>query len=468
MTTRDDDRGDVQLVWARDLACELVEAATRAGASACDAAVSSGSSLSASARDGEIEDVSRSSSRAAGVRVIVDGRLGFATSADAPHDATAVAELARTAVQLARMSTPSDNNVIPVAPVVSIADVDALARRLRMFDPDVASAPPSWAIDKALEMERVVRAQAGISGVRDVSAATRRGMFALATSTGFSGAYHGTSVQLAASGVVEDEGGKKQIESWWSAGRTFAALAEPGDVALEAARRALSRKGARKVPSTRAPVIFDPSMARGFLGAVLGALSGDAIARKQSFLADALGEVVWIAGTTLVDEPHLIGGLGSRPFDGEGLPTHKTTLIDGDGRACTYLLDARSARRLGMTPTGHAARGATSLPGPSTSNVTLAGGSGDLASLVRETKRGLLVTRLLGHSPQMSTGEYSRGASGFWIEDGAIAFPVEEVTIAGQMREMMRGIDRVGADLDERSSVRAPSLRFAELAISGS
>jgi PmbA protein len=245
-------------------------------------------------------------------------------------------------------------------------------------------------------------------------------------------------------------------------------LPAPDSVAEEAARRALSRKGARKIPTTRAPVIFDPSMARGFFAAITNALCGDALARKQSFLAGKKGERVLPEGISVVDDPLLVRGFASRPFDGEGIFTPKTSLIDGNGRITTWLHDARSASRLGESPTGHASRGASSMPSPSPTNVTVEGGRGDLAGIVKETRRGLLVTRLLGRGPDMVTGDYSRGASGFWIEGGEIAFPVEEVTVAGRMLEMMMALDRVGDDLDTRSSLRAPTIRFAELQISGS
>jgi PmbA protein len=456
-----------QVEWARELASALVDAAKRAGADAADATVGMGSSLSASARDGEIEDVTRATSRSAGLRVVVGGRLGFATSADAPLGTEAVDELARTAVALARASTPSEHNVIPRAADATPAEIAGRAAALATWDEATASAQPGWAIEQALVMEKILRGTTGISGVRDVSAGARRGVFALATSTGFAGAYRGTSASMSCSAVVEDTGGKKQVEGWYSGARKLASLQSPADVAAEAARRALARKGARKVESTRAPVIFDPMTARGFFGAILGAMCGDALARKQSFLAGKKGEVVLVPGIELVDDPALPGGFSSRPFDGEGLFAPRQSVIDKDGRITTWFHDARSAARMGEQPTGHASRGSSSLPSPSPTNTTVLGGRGDLASIIAETRRGLLVTRLLGRGPDMVTGDYSRGASGFWIEDGAIAFPVEELTIAGHMFEMMKGMDRVGADLDERSSLRAPSIRFAEMQISG-
>ncbi len=451
------------LEQAETLARSLVEAAKKAGADACDAAVGMSSALSASARDGAIEDITRATSRTAGLRVVAGGRLGFVTWADAPLDAAAVDDMARAALELARASTPSEHNVIPRAPSLDAAG----APDLGTWDEVTAEATPAWAIEQALAMERVLGATDGIAGVRDVSAYARRGIFALASSWGFSGAYRGTRASLSCSAVVEDGGGKKQIEGWSATARALGALAPAPGVAEEAARRALSRRGARKIETMRVPVIFDAQMARGFFASILHALCGDTLARKQSFLRGMKGEAVLAKGLSLVDNPALPGGFASRPFDGEGLVTDKLAVIDAGGRITTYLHDARSAARLGEAPTGHASRGAGSLPSPSPTNTTVEGGTGDLASIIRDTPRGLLVTRLLGRGPDMVTGDYSRGASGFFIEGGEIAFPVEEVTVGGKMLEMMRTIDRAGADLDLRSSLRAPPIRFAELQVSG-
>jgi PmbA protein len=455
------------LSFSTTLAEKLVRAATLAGADAADAAVGTGSSLSARARDGEIEDVTRSSSKGSGLRVIVDGKLGFATAAAAPSTDDEIRTFAETAVALARVSTTSPHNVVLEATAPSGAELTRLVADLGLWDDATAEASAEWASSMALEAERIVRTVDGIAGVRDAGASARRGTFALATSTGFVGGYGGTSASMWVSALTDD-GDKKQVDGWWSAARKLEDLATPESVALEAARRTLARRGAKKISSGRMPVIFDPSMARTFFGAILSAVNGDAVARKASFLAGHLGEGVFRPGISLVDEPLIPGALGSHPFDGEAQRVSKTTLIDADGVLRSYLLDARSAARLAMKPTGHASRGAMSTPHPSSSNVLVHGGQGSLESIIGETERGLLVTHLLGHSPDLITGEYSRGAAGFLVERGTIVSPVEEVTIAGDMREMMRGLDRVGADLDRRGSLMAPSIRFADMMVSGS
>lgn len=451
---------------SRELAIRLVEAARKAGADACDATVGTSSSLSACARDGAIEDVTRATSRSAGLRVIIGGRLGFVTAADAPQTASELEDFARLAVELAKLSTPSEHNVIPDASAGGTL-ATALETALETWDDVTAAVQPGWAIEQALVMERALRSEPGIDGVRDATASARRGMFSLATSTGFAGAWRGTSASLSCSGVIEEPGGRKQIEGHWAASRKLRELASPDSIAREAARRVLARKGARKIESMRAPVIFDPSMARGFFGSVLQAACGDMLARKQSFLNGRLGTVVMAPGFAVIDDPLLRGGWASRPFDGEGLATAKLAILDSDGRLTTHLHDARSAARMGEAPTGHASRGAASLPSPSPTNTTVSGGSGDLASIIKDTTRGLLVTRVLGRAPDMVTGDYSRGAAGFLVLDGELAFAVEEVTIASSMLDMMQALDRVGGDLDCRSALRAPTIRFAEMQVGG-
>ncbi|MDP2344794.1 MAG: TldD/PmbA family protein [Deltaproteobacteria bacterium] len=453
-------------VWAEDLAMALVDAARKLGASACDATVGLSASLSASARDGAVEDVTRSQSRSAAVRVIVDGRLGLATSSDAPISAADIDDLARTAVALAELSSSSPHNVVLPGASLTANEVRDAGDALLTWDDATALLDPAWCVAQALETERIVRGYDGVSGVRDVSAGLRRGLFALATSTGFLGSMRGTTAQLSCSAVVED-GTKKQVESWWSQGRSTQSVQAADVVAGEAARRVLARRGARRVPSESMAVIFDPNMARGFFGGVLGVICGEAVARKQSYLLDAVGKQVLPPGLVLVDDPLLVGGFASRAFDGEGQLSEKRVIVDDAGRLTGFLLDGRSAARLGLQTTGHASRGSTSLPHASPTNTTLSGGRGDLASIIAETKKGLLVTKMLGRGADATTGDLSRGAAGFYVEDGAIAFPVEDMTIAGNARDMLLSLDRVGADLDERSALRVGTVRFANVSVGG-
>ncbi len=465
--TRTPNSSDDRVV-AEDLAVALIEAAKRAGAILADATVGLSASLSASARDGAVEDLGRSQSRAAAVRVIVDGRVGFATSSDAPQTLDEIDELARTAVGLARLASESPHNVILDAAQLTADEVRAAGDALGVWDEDTSQLDPSWATSQAMAMERIVRGFEGVTGVRDVSAGVRRGVFALATSSGFLGSSRATMASMSCSALVADGAdGKLQVDSWWAASRQVSSLPAPELIASEAARRALARRGARPMPSALLPVIFEPTIARGFFASVLAALSGDAVARRQSWLHSAIGELVMPAGLVFVDDPLLPGGFGSRVFDGEGQASARRVLVDDSGRLLSFLLDGRSAARLDRTSTGHASRGATSLPHPSSTNTSLLGGDGDLASIIAETKRGLLVTKVLGRGADPTTGDVSRGAGGFLIEDGVIVHAVEGVTIAGNAREMLKGIDRVGADVDQRSALRVPSIRFGELSVGG-
>jgi PmbA protein len=453
--------------FCEELAERLVEAAKKAGAESCDATCGLGASLSVTARDGDVEKVTRSSSRGAGIRVIVDQKLGFATAAEAPRTEDAVRELAENAVALARVSTASEHNVIAAA--TPDDELEARLESLQLWVPSVPELPVDWAQDQALTMERLLRGLDGIDNVRDVGAGTGWGVFALATSTGFLGSYGGTSARVYASGIAEDEGGKKRTGSHWDVSRDPTELAAPEAIVKEAAERALRKLGSKKIPSAKVPVVFDREVAKGFFGSVLGAINGDVVARKASFLADKRGEKILPAGVTLADDPLVPRGFGSRPFDGEGLPVQALDLVDAEGVLRYFLLDARSASKLGLEPTGHASRGAISLPSPSSSNVVVSGpGGGDLEAIVKETARGLYVDSMLGQGPSLITGEYSRAASGFWIENGELTTPVEEVTVAGEMPDMMLAIDRVGDDHDTRTSLHAPTIRFAELAVSGS
>ncbi|MBM4279494.1 MAG: TldD/PmbA family protein [Deltaproteobacteria bacterium] len=453
---------------AEGLAQALVDAARRTGAAACDATVGTSASLTVTARDGTVEEIGRSQSRAAALRVIVDGRLGFATASDAPTTPAEVDELVATAVGLARLATASPHNVVLPVVARSTDEWRAAGDALDTWDELTAHLDASWASAQALAMERIVRGHDGVTGVRDVSASCRRGVFALATSTGFVGALRGTSAALSCSAVVQDGPHKLQVETGWGAARALGRLPKPAEVADDAARRALARRGARRVSSTEVPVILDPSMSRAFFAGVLAVIGGEAVARRQSFLQDAVGRHVLPPGHTLIDDPLLPSGLASKPFDGEGQPTQRRVLVDDAGRLTGFLLDGRSAARLGAQSTGHASRGATSLPSPAPTNTTLLGGRGDLASIIASTKRGLLVTRALGRGADPTTGDLSRGVAGFWVEDGALAFPVEGITMAGNARQLLLSLDRVGADVDERSALRMPSVRFAAVALGGS
>jgi PmbA protein len=286
-----------------------------------------------------------------------------------------------------------------------------------------------------------------------------------ANSHGFLGQYRTSSVQLAAVPIASDESGM-QRDYWYSTARKFDRLDAPAEIGEEAARRALRRLGARRVPTQKVPVVFAPTIAGGLLGNLCSAISGSAIYRGASFLVDHLGERIAPDHVTVYDDGTLPMALGSKPFDGEGLPTRRTTVVE-NGVLRSYLLDTYSARKLGMQSTGNAARGAGDPPGVSPTNFYLKPGSHTPEELIASVPNGLYVTGLIGFGVNLVTGDYSRGASGLWIENGELTYPVEEITIAGNLRHMLADIEMIGNDLDMSRKIAAPTLKIGSMTIAG-
>jgi PmbA protein len=265
--------------------------------------------------------------------------------------------------------------------------------------------------------------------------------------------------------IASDESGM-QRDYWYSTARKFDRLDAPAEIGEEAARRALRRLGARKVPTQKVPVVFAPTIAGGLLGNLCSAISGSAIYRGASFLVDHLGERIAPDHVTVYDDGTLPMALGSKPFDGEGLPTRRTTVVE-NGVLRSYLLDTYSARKLGMQSTGNAARGAGDPPGVSPTNFYLKPGSHTPEELIASVPNGLYVTGLIGFGVNLVTGDYSRGASGLWIENGELTYPVEEITIAGNLRHMLADIEMIGNDLDMSRKIAAPTLKIGSMTIAG-
>ena len=262
------------------------------------------------------------------------------------------------------------------------------------------------------------------------------------------------------------DGDSMQRDYWMTAGRRLADLEEPASVGRTAAGRVLRRLGAKRVPTCEVPILFDDMTAPSLIGQLASCLSGYSIYRESSFLAGRLGESIASDRVTIIDDGRLPGGLGSKPFDGEGQATRRNTLVDG-GRLETWLLDHYSARKLGMSSTGNASRSTGSAPHVGTTNLWLEPGEGTLEELISEIDRGLLVTELIGMGFNPTTGDYSRGAAGLWIEKGEIVHPVEEITIAGNLGDMLEQVDRVGSELVWRGRIAAPPLRIAKMTVAG-
>lgn len=443
--------------------CERVAArAKRLGADQAEAYAERTREASVKVRDGEVEDLTEATSRGLGLRVIRGGRLGFAWTSDFSPGALEL--FVRRALALAEVSARDPKNVLP--------DREALAKRNPepegLFDPEVESLGADWKISAAVRMEAACRAEdPRIAGLEAVGAGDYLAEVAIASSEGFSDEHRGTYVYLYASPVAKADDGQLQTASWMDYRRRLSQLQEPEEIGRIAARRAARMLGARKAPTQRVPVVFEPGMAASFIGGLVGAVNGEMVHRRSSFLGELRGEKVAPATVTVVDDGLLAGGLATAAFDGEGVPTRRTAVIEG-GVLRSFLYDAYTAGRAKARTTGNARRSFSSLPGIGVSNFYLERGTAPAAGIVAGVKNGLYVTSMLGRGANTITGEYSRGANGLWIRDGELAEPVQEITVSGEMLAMLRGIDAVGDDLDFRGSMGAPTIRFAELMVSGS
>lgn len=443
----------------RDLAARMVELARKAGAKEAEAFVERGREASVTVRAGEIEELSEASSKGIGLRVIVNGRLGFGSTTD--FDPAALELLAKRTVALAKEAAPDKANVLPVKELKGDK-----SRIPGLFDDAVAELEPGWKIRAALEMERAARAQdARCNNFEGSGAGESVSEYAIASSHGLVDSERGTSVYLWCSPVAR-EGESLQTSSWSDHRRHFAELDSPEAVGREAARRTVRMLGARTIETCRVPVVLDPMMSAGFFGALMGAVNGDLVYKGASFLGKSLGKQVAASTLTLVDDARLPGALGSSAFDGEGVPTKRTPILEA-GVLKNFLYDVRTAMKAGTRSTGHARRGYSSLPSIGASNLRLEPGKQSQQEIIKGVKRGLFVTSMLGRGANVITGDYSRGANGLWIEDGELTFPVQEVTVAGSLLQMMQSVDAVGSDVVVRGAVGAPTVRFAELAVGG-
>jgi PmbA protein len=293
------------------------------------------------------------------------------------------------------------------------------------------------------------------------------GRIVLANSHGFVGAYRSSSFSVSVSPVATDPAtGGMQRDSWYAVQRAYARLDSPESVGQEAARRTLRRLGARKVQTQKVPVVFDQDMAAGLMGNLCGAVSGYALYKGASFLIGQLGQKIAPETVTVHDDGRMVRGLGSRPFDGEGLPTRTTTVVER-GVLKSYLLDTYSGKKLGLASTGNAARSVGDSPSVGATNFYLVPGTASPAEIIRSVTRGLYVTELIGFGINMVTGDYSRGAAGFWIENGELAYPVEEITIAGNLKQMFQDIEMIGSDLQFRGRIACPTIKIREMTVAG-
>jgi PmbA protein len=444
----------------QQLAADIVVRATRAGASDAEVVIREGDEFSTLVRLGQVETLKESGSRGMGLRVFLGQRTASTSSSDFSPEG--IEHLVSGALALARVTSEDPFQGLP-----ETAAFGQLTQPLDLFYEDVYSLPGEQRIELARRAEAAAlaadtRIQNSDGGSFD--AATGRKI--LANSRGFVGEYRRSYCSVSTMPIAQDEKGEMQRDYWYSAARTLAKLESPESIGAEAARRTVRRLNARRVPTQRVPVVFSPEIARSLVGHIFEAANGDAIYRGASFFAGLLGEQVAAGNITVVDDGTMVGGFGSSPFDGEGLPTRRTVIVER-GVLKNYLLNTYTARKLNMQSTGNASRGLAGNPGIGGGNVFLESGTLSPQQILGDIKSGLYVTELLGMGVNMVTGDYSRGASGLWIENGELAYPVQEITIAGNLKDIFRNISAIGTDLEFRGSIASPTLRIEGMTIAG-
>lgn len=440
----------------------VMERAEKLGADVAEAVVSEGAHLSTKVRKGEPELVEEAGSRGVGLRVFVGKQVAVSYTSDLTD--AGIQRFVEDAIELAQLSQPDELAGPPDAGLLSAREqhVD-----LELYDPSLHRVGAGDALARAKAAEAAAFAlDPRITNSEGATFSRASGAKALVTSGGFRGATDGTYASLSVHPVADDEGGKKRSGFYWTAKRHLAGLLPDAEVGAEAARRTLAKLGARKVDTQEVPVIFDPEVGRSILGLLAGCINGGAIWRRSSYLMEREGQPVASELVTVVDDPLLPGAPGSRPFDGEGLLSRRMTVVE-KGVLKTFLLDTYSARKLGKESTASASRGGSGGVGPSTTNFILQPGEMDAEEIVRSTKRGLYVTEMMGFGFNAVTGDFSRGAAGFWIENGEKTFPVSEVTISLNLDELLKRIDAVGSDLDLRTSIATPTFRVSAMTVAG-
>ena len=432
-----------------ELAVRIIEQARSAGAQAVEVGVSAGAGLAVTVRGGACETVEHERDKSLGVTIYLDGRKGTATTSDFSEQA--LRETVNAALRIAQVAEPDQ--------YAGLAAPEFLATELPDLDLDHPwDLDAEAAIALAIECENAARGvDARIKQSDGCSVNHYRGSRAYANSHGFHAAYCGTRHGLSAVMIAEDSGGM-QRGYWFTSSRDPAELENAASVGQTAARRTIAKLGARKIATTRLPVIFEARIATGLLGHVIGAIGGAAQYRRASFLLDALGEAILPDLVTVTEDPLRRGALGSASFDDDGVATSNKVIIE-QGRLNTYLLSAYAARRLGRTPTGNAG---------GVHNLLVSHGARTLADIIAGFDRALLVTDLMGMGVNGVTGDYSRGASGFLIENGEIAHAVEEITVAGNLKNMLKDIREIGADVETRGTVHIGSVVIGEMAVAGS
>ena len=439
-----------------NLLTDLIGQAKKAGADAADAILADGESTTVTFRLGELEQLERSEGGDIGLRVLVGKKQAIVSSSDRSKDA--LADLVDHAVAMAR-TVPDDEHV-------GLADPDQLISDLPHLDIcDPQDLTPEALIEAARTCEDAARAVDGITNSEGAQANWGRSQTAIAASNGFHRAYESTGGSYSASVLAGDVQSGMETDYDYTSAVYASDLRDPEAVGRTAGERTVRKLGARKIKSGKFPVVFEPRTARGLLNHFLGAINGSAVARGTTFLKDRLDTQVFAKGLTIAEDPHRARGLRSKPCDAEGLPNREHKIID-DGVLTTWILDLRSARKLELQPTGHASRGPSSPPSPSATNVTLVAGEVSPEDLMADIEQGLFVTDAFGQGVNGVTGDYSRGVAGFWIEKGELAYPVNEITIASNLKDMFLALTPAN-DLELRYGIDSPTVRVDGMSVAG-
>jgi PmbA protein len=451
---------DLQTITA-----DVVKLAMKAGASDADAVAREGDEFSVNVRMGQVETLKESGSRALGLRVFLGKRSASASTSDLTPDG--IRQLVIGAMALVKVTEEDPFTGLPEREEFGSIESDQ-----HLYFDDVYSLPGPERIEMARRAEAAALAvDPRISNSDGGSFDAATGRKVLANSRGFLGSYRSSYAGVSAAPLAADANGHMQRDGWWSSARRLADLESPEAVGQEAARRTLRRLGARRVPTQSVPIVFAPEVARSLIGSIFEAASGDSIWRGASFLTGKLDQQIAASALTIIDDntmmlPTGVGGFGTSPFDGEGLPSRRTVVVEA-GVLRNYLLNTYTARKLGMKSTHNASRGLAGTPGTGCGNLYLEPGSLSPAEIIGDVAAGLFVTSLMGFGVNVVTGDYSRGATGVWIENGQLTHAVEEVTIAGNLGEMLKNVTAIGNDLVFRGSVASPTLRIDGMTIAG-
>jgi PmbA protein len=443
-----------------EIATSVVSRTMQSGATAAEAVVRDGTEFSTLVRLGQVETLKEAGSRALGLRVYLGQRAASTYSSDFSEES--VSRMIKGALELAKVTSEDPNAGLP-----DRSEMGSVPGDLKLYYDDVASLDPKEGIDYARRAERAAlnydpRIKNSEGGSFDAATGHR----VLANSLGFVGEYKRSYCSLCAVPIAQAEHGSMQRDYWFSAARTLSRLESPESLGREAARRALRRLGARKIASIRVPIVLDRVVAASFLANIFDAACGDSIYRQSSFLVGKLGEKIAGTNITVIDDGTMPGGFGTSPFDDEGVPTRRTTVIE-NGVLKSYLLNTYTARKLGLKTTGNASRGLAGTPSVGSGNFFLQPGERTPQQIIAGIQRGFLVTEFLGVGVNLVTGDFSRGASGLWIENGELTYPVEEVTVAGNLKDMLNNISEIGNDLEFRSSTACPTVRIEGMTIAG-